>query len=149
MNDIIKAKLAIEIHHSYKSKEYNFRDIPQFLIEETENILQWIKENTSEEARKIIIAVENDNNDLFEELIEYPESLKEETKAEELYTTIILEETIRIELFVFLLITRKDVKQFILSLIGDIKTTKVVPIAIMLIALLQHYEEASELIKDF
>lgn len=145
MVDIIKADLATRIHYSYKGKEVNFREMPQFLIEETENILQWIKENTSEEAKKIIIAVENGNIDLFKELINY----SEEGKEEDLYTTIVVEEAIGIEAFLLLIITRRDVKQFILSLLGDVKTTRVVPIAVMLIDLLQNYEEASEIVKDF
>lgn len=147
MMDILKAKLATEVHYSYKDKEDNyFREMPQFLTEETENILQWIKENTSEEVRNLIITVENDNSDMFKELILESE---EKTKAEDLYTTIIVEETIEPELIVFLLLTRRDVKQFILSLLGDIKSSKVLPIAIMLIDLLQNYEEASEIVKDF
>ena len=145
MIDIIKAKLATQIHYSYKDKEENFRGMPEFLAEETENILQWIKENTSEEARKLIIAAENDDVELFRELSDY----LEESRAEDLYTTIIVEEAIGVELFLLLFLTRRDVKQFILSLLGDIKTTRVVPIAIMLIDLLQYYEESSELVKYF
>ena len=145
MKDIIKANLATKIHRSYRDKKDDFREISQFLAEETENIYQWIKENTSEEARNIITAVENDDVELFKKLVD---SSEEVSTAEDLYTSIVLEEAIGIEVFLLLFITRRNVKQFILSLLGDIKTTKVVPIAIMLIDLLQNYEEASELVKD-
>ena len=86
---------------------------------------------------------------MFEELLNYPKELKAEDTSEELYTTLVIEENIQPDLFLFLLITRKDIKQFILSLLGDLKTTRVVPIAIMLLDLLQYYEESSELVKDF
>lgn len=144
MKDILKAKLATQIHYSYKDKEDNFREMPQFLTEETENILQWIKENTSEEVRNLIIAVEYDKFDVFKELMGTIESQEEDT-----YTSIIVEESLEPELFLLLLLTRRDVKQFILSLLGDIKSSKVLPIAIMLIDLLHHYEESSELVKNF
>lgn len=150
MKDKLKAKLATQIHYSYKDKEDNFREMPQFLTEETEDILQWIKENTSEEARKLIISVENgDDVETVRKLSNYLEKLEEEIRAEDLYTTIVVGESLEPELFLLLLLTRKDVKQFILSLLGDIKSSKVLPIAIMLIDLLQYYEESSELVKDF
>lgn len=149
MIDMIKAELATKIHYSYKNKEKNFRELPQYLIEETENILQWIKENTSEEARAIIAAVENDDDDLFKKLINPPQSLEDIKSPEELLTQIVLEDSIGPELFLLLLLTRRDIKQFILSLVGDLNNTKVVPLVITLLTLLQKYEEASEFVKDF
>lgn len=148
MIDIIKAKLTVDTHLSYKDDE-NFKELPEFLTEETEKLLQWIKENTSEEAKRIIIARENEDIELFKQLADPMKSLEEKNKPDELLVQIIIENAINPELFLMLLITRSDVKQFILSLVGDIKSVKVVPIAVMLIELLKSYEKTSEMIKDF
>ena len=148
MIDFIKAKLATDTHNSYK-KEENFKQLPEFVTEETEKLLQWIKENTSEEAKRIIIAGENEDPELFKQLTAPLKTLKEKNRPDELFAQITIEDAINPEIFLMLLITRSDVKQFILSLVGDIKSVKVIPIAIMLIELLKSYEESSEMVKGF